>query len=171
MRKLRLGYAGISGTPPLPAALRVRRRLRKTTHAMAIAGVTATEEVPQTRGGALQRRERLHSRRIVGNVGPLGVGDARLRLASDNAERRARRRADEIRLQKKARNQEAASSRKRLATTRAFIKAARGVPGDSTTPRPLLRDGDVLRQHYCPQREMRERPRNGHHSGASAAWA
>jgi hypothetical protein len=121
--QLRMEVSINSGLALTPSVLRTLTKARKVGRALELNGITAANELRRHKEKTLSRQKLQDERRIVAKFGPITVGDARSRVATDDHNRRAAQ-ADEVqRIERKAIRNEEAFLRRWLRIVRGFVRA------------------------------------------------
>ncbi|KAL8303038.1 hypothetical protein RB600_006766 [Gaeumannomyces tritici] len=97
----RLHSSAYSGRPASPTILHVFRKMKKASHAAILAGARAIEELRRRERAEVERKQRAALNRLITKVGPISVGDARLRAINNENNRLALKRRERRRLRGK----------------------------------------------------------------------
>ena len=120
----RIQASTLSQLPLTPSVSHVFEKARKATHTLSLNGITATAEMRRLKEKNLLRYSNQARTSIVGKYGPLRVGDARIRIAKDEYNRRAAQEDEERRLQKKYIQDEVLFLRRWLRNVRAKTRTS-----------------------------------------------
>jgi hypothetical protein len=153
-----------SRVPLTPSVARVLSKAYKADHTLALNGITATKELRQLKEKALSRTQRLTNTTVIARYGPITAGDARLRVAQDQYNRRAAQEEERERVSKRAARDEAVYTRRWLgkvrSTVRKSIKAVTAIQLSShgwhkKQLRDYLSNTTQMCSHYRLFRELR----------------
>ncbi|KAL8332644.1 hypothetical protein RB593_002752 [Gaeumannomyces tritici] len=85
----RLLASARSNRPVSPTILHVFAKMKKASHAAILAGARAIEELRRREKAEVERKQRAALNRLITRVGPISVGDARLRAINNENNRLA----------------------------------------------------------------------------------
>ncbi|KEY72792.1 hypothetical protein S7711_10316 [Stachybotrys chartarum IBT 7711] len=108
----RIESSVISKVPLTPSVTHVFTKAHKAGRALALNGILATREMRLIKRKALERTNRQAETGLIAKYGPITMGDARLRVARDEHNRRAAQDEEDERIFKRAANAEAAYLRR-----------------------------------------------------------
>ncbi|KAL8318525.1 hypothetical protein RB597_005688 [Gaeumannomyces tritici] len=110
----RLLSSAATGRPVSPTMIHVFSKLRKANEAAILAGARAIEELRQRKEADIDRKKRSSLNRLVTKIGPISVGDARLRAINNEGARLAGQRRERRRLRGRDIKTESATFRRWL---------------------------------------------------------
>lgn len=121
---LRMAVSIESNIPITPSVRHVDNKARKASQALELNGVAASRELHRLQEKSLHRDDRRQRNRVITNLGPMTVGDARLRAAKDEHNRKAAKDDEKRRLFSRDTARETSFLRRWIRRVRKVVRAS-----------------------------------------------